>query len=190
MNRVYSKNITLALLALVMAATRLSPLSGLAHLQDASWAVFFLAGFFLASQWRWAFPGLMAEAIVIDFIAIRYFGVSNYCVTAAYWFLVPSYAVLWMGGSLLRRHHSFDLRGLASFVISLSVALSVCFLISNASFYWLGGRVADSSWNGWLSNMSDWYWPMLRVPLVYVGAVGLIYATVPKARAEVSRQLR
>jgi hypothetical protein len=176
MNGMNSKNVILALLALVMAATRLSPLSGLAHLQDASWAVFFLAGFFLTSQWRWAFPALMAEAVVIDYIAIRYFGISNYCVTVAYWFLVPSYAALWVGGSWLRRHQSFDLRGLASLTLSLVIALSVCFLISNGSFYWLGGRVPDSTWNGWLHNMSDWYWPLIRVPLVYVGAVALVYA--------------
>ena len=189
-NSMNSRNIILALLALLMAATRLTPLSGLSHLQDASWAVFFLGGFFLAGQSRWAFPTLMAEAVLIDFVAIRYFGVSNYCVTAAYWFLVLAYAALWAGGVWLRRHQSIDLRGLASLAVSLSIALSVCFLITNASFYWLGGRVAVSTWNGWLSNMSDWYWPMVRVQLVYVGVVALVYAIVPRPRTEVSGLLR
>jgi hypothetical protein len=165
-------------LAVGMAATRFSPLAGVAHLQDASWAVFFIAGFYLASQWRWALPALLAEAVLIDYIAIRYLGVSNYCVTAAYWFLVPSYAALWMGGSWLRGHNSVDLRGLASLAASVGGSLSACFFISNASFYWIGGRVADRTWDGWLTNFSVWYWPFLRVPLVYIGIAVLIHAMV------------
>jgi hypothetical protein len=177
-NKINSSNAALALLAMVMAATRFSPLAAVAHLQDASWAVFFVAGFYLASQWRLAFPALLAEAVLIDYIAIRYLGVSNYCVTPAYWFLVPSYAALWAGGSWLRKHHSIDLRGLGSLTGSVGVAVSLCFLISNASFYWIGGRVADRTWDGWIANLSIWYWPFLRMTLVYVAVTALIHVIV------------
>jgi hypothetical protein len=177
-NKINYSNAVLALLAMVMAATRFSPLAGVTHLQDASWAVFFIAGFHLASQWRLAFPALLAEAVLIDYIAIRYLGVSNYCITPAYWFLVPSYAALWMGGSWLRRHYSIDLRGLAWLTGSLVVAVSLCFFISNASFYWIGGRVADRTWDGWLANFSISYWPFLRVSLVYVGVAALVHVMV------------
>lgn len=40
-------------LALVMAATRINHFGAL---PDASWAVFFLAGFYLRGSARWAFP--------------------------------------------------------------------------------------------------------------------------------------
>ena len=93
----------LAALILLMLATRLPMLGPAFHLDDASWAVFFLAGFYLREQWRWAFPLFMAIAVAIDLVAIQYLGVSNYCVTVAYWFIVPSYAALWFGGSWLRR---------------------------------------------------------------------------------------
>jgi hypothetical protein len=105
-------------------------------------------------------------------------GVSNYCVTPDYWFIVPSYAALWVGGSWLHRHHSIDLRGIASFAGSVGVAVSLCFFLSNASFYWIGGRVAGRTWDGWLTNMSAWYWPFLRVPLVYIGVAALIHVVV------------
>jgi hypothetical protein len=176
--KINSSNAGLVLLAMAMAATRFSPLAVVAHLQDASWAVFFIGGFYLASRWRLAFPALLAEAVLIDYIAIRYLGISNYCITPAYWFLVPSYAALWVGGSWLRRHHSIDLRGLASLTGSVGVAVSLCFFISNASFYWIGGRVADRTWDGWFTNLNIWYWPFLRMSLVYVGAAALIHVIV------------
>ena len=49
------------LLALVMAATRLHHFS---VIPDASWGIFFLAGFWLRGSARWAFPLLIAEAVL------------------------------------------------------------------------------------------------------------------------------
>ncbi|MHB8475854.1 MAG: hypothetical protein ACYDBZ_06160 [Steroidobacteraceae bacterium] len=183
-----STNATLALLAIIMATTRFSPLSGVMHLQDASWAVFFMAGFYLTGQRRWVLPALLAEAVLIDYISIRYLGVSNYCVTPAYWFIVPAYTALWVGGGWLFRHHSIDLRGLASLAGSVGVAVSVCFFISNASFYWIGGRVADPTWDGWLTNLSAWYWLFLRVPLAYIGVVALIHVIVVRRQKPLHRE--
>ncbi|MEO6927038.1 MAG: hypothetical protein ABI129_10270, partial [Rhodanobacter sp.] len=79
-----------ALLALVMAATRLHHFDAL---PDASWGVFFLAGFWLRGSARWAFPLLIAEAVLVDFFVITGSGLdfwSHYCVSPAYWFL-PAY---------------------------------------------------------------------------------------------------
>lgn len=177
MKTIYSSDVALALIALVMAATR-SPFAGIAHLQDASWAVFFIAGFYLATHWRWVLPILLAEAVLIDYIAIRYFGVSNYCLTPAYWFIVPSYAVLWSGGRWLRAHHSLDLRGLASLALSVAGSLSMCFFISNASFYWIGGRITNRTWDGWLTNFGDWYWPFILVPLACISVTTLMHILV------------
>lgn len=182
MNMRNSRSVLFAALAIVMAITRFSPATAVIHLQDASWAVFFLAGFYLVNQWRWAFPALMVEAVLIDYVAIEYLGVSNYCVTAAYWFLVPSYAALWAGGSWLHRHHSMDFRGFSRLVASASGGISLCFLISNASFYWIGSRVAVPTWDGWLANFSDWYWPFLRAPLAYVGAGAMMHVIVIQGR--------
>jgi len=175
MNKTSSRSWLLILLGTLMLATRLPPAAAVTHLQDASWAIFFIAGFYFAKQRRWAFPVLMIEAILIDYVAIGFLGVSNYCVTPAYWFLVSAYAALWTGGKWLERHHSIDARGLGLFAMSLFGALSLSYFISNASFYWIGDRVAERSFDGWLKNFSDWYWPMLRMPLFYGGIAALLH---------------
>lgn len=176
MNNPQAKRLDLfVILALVMAVTRFDHIGSHVMLPDASWAVFFLGGFYLARQWKWAFPLLMAEAVAIDLIAINFFGVSNYCVTIAYWFIVPSYASLWLGGSWFQRHYAFSARGLGLLVASLFAAVSVCYLISNGSFYWLGGRKANPDFSGWMKNFGDWYFLFLKTPFIYVGIATVLH---------------
>jgi hypothetical protein len=62
-----------------MAATRGYHFVTTEHLPSASWAAFFLAGMYLGS--RWVFPVLLAEAALLDFAAITWGGVSNFCVS-------------------------------------------------------------------------------------------------------------
>lgn len=171
-------------LALVMGVTRFHP-SLLHHaLWDASWGVFFLAGFWLRGQGRWAFPLLMAEAVLVDYLVISGQGIdfwSHYCVSPAYWFLVPSYGALWLGGSwLAQRQQGLGLRTLGLAAGALLVAEGVCYLVSNGSFYWLSASVpAPRSFGAWLGNLGDWYLPFLAGTAVYValGAVLHVLAT-------------
>jgi hypothetical protein len=167
-------------LALVMAATRFPGLASSVHLRDASWALFFIAGFYLTQSWRWAFPALMAWAVAIDFVAIKFYGISNYCVTVAYWFLVPAYGALWLGGRWLRQHASNDARGLMGLVASAVASTSICFLLTNGSFYWLGGRVAEPTWQGWVANFTEWYWSFVSVSLAYITVAALGHYLVTK----------
>ena len=169
-----SRYLGFALLALTMAATRLGGHTGTAWAPpDASWAIFFLAGFYLAGEWRWALAALLFEAVAIDFAAIRHYGVSNYCLTSAYWFIVPAYAVLWLGGAWLRRRYQRVPRDLARLSISLALSVTVCFLLTQGSFYWLGGRVSLPSLAGWWSNFLGWYGYFMAVSAGYVGCAAL-----------------
>ena len=172
----------LAILLSLMVATRLPMLGPAFHLQDASWAVFFLAGFYLKDQWRWAFPLFMATAVAVDTIAIQYLGISNYCVTVAYWFIVPAYASLWLGGTWLRQRSSLDARGAVLLVATLLISVNACFLISNASFYWIGDRVVQRSLDGWLDNIFAWYWPFLQVACAYVAVAAVVHVIVAQGR--------
>ena len=168
-------------LALVMGITRFHP-SLLHHaLWDASWGVFFLAGFWLRGQGRWAFPLLMAEAVLADYFVISGQGIdfwNHYCVSAAYWFLVPSYGALWLGGSwLAKRESSLDLRTLGLAVAALLVAEGACYLISNGSFYWISASVpAPRSFGAWFANLGDWYLPFLEGTALYVGLGAVVHA--------------
>jgi len=177
------------ILALVMTATRVNHF---AALPDASWAVFFAAGFYLRGSARVAFPLLMALAVLIDFFVITGQGIdfwSHYCVSIAYWFLVPAYLALWLGGSLLRRmYRGLGVRELALAGALAIVAMSVSYAISNGSYYWLsdtwmaGGKVR--SFGGWVENLGDWYVPYLRTTVMYVAIGAVLHvATVLAARS-------
>lgn len=169
--------ILLALVA-VMAATRIH-LSLLHHsVLDASWAIFFLAGFWLRGAGRWAFPLLMAEAVLLDYLVISGQGIdfwNHYCVSAAYWFLVPSYFSLWLGGSWLAKHQvGLRLPTLGLAAVSLIVSEAVCYLVSNGSFYWLSPSVTQTrGFANWFVNLGDWYLPFLETTALYVG-VGVV----------------
>ena len=180
--------VILLVLAAVMAVTRIH-LSLLHHnVLDASWAIFFLAGFWLRGAGRWAFPLLMAEAVLVDYLVISGQGLnfwSHYCVSPAYWFLVPSYAALWFGGAWLRAHsHGLQLRDFGLLVASAVVAASACYLVSNGSFYWISASVPVRSFGGGIENLGDWYLPCVQTTLMYIGiAAALHVATVVAARS-------
>ena len=172
-----------AILALVMTATRVNHF---AALPDASWAVFFVAGFYLRGNARSLFPLLIALAVLIDFFVITSQGISfwsHYCVSAAYWFLLPAYLALWFGGSTLRRLYAgIDAPALGLLVVYLLVSVSTCYVISNGSYYWLSdtwltpGNVR--SFAGWIENLGDWYLPYLRTSALYVGIAAVLHVVV------------
>ncbi|MBE1161382.1 hypothetical protein [Dyella acidiphila] len=176
-----------AALALGMAATRLHHFN---TLPDASWGVFFLAGFWLRGTARWAFPLLMATAVLVDYIVITNMGISfwsHYCVSAGYWFLIPAYGALWLGGSWLAKHQSgLHLSTLAMAVAALLVSENLCYVISNGSFYWLSHSVpTPRSFGAWFENMGDWYLPFLQTTALYVGLGAVLHVLV----AQIARVL-
>lgn len=174
-------------LAALMIVTRSGHLGTAWTPPDASWAVVYLAGFYFMRDWRWALPALVCTAIAVDFIVIRDFGVSSYCVTVAYVFMLPAYALLWLGGAWMRRAYRYEPADLARWAASLGLASSLCFLVTNASFYWLGGRIADPSLGGWWQSFARWYPGFVGVPLVYTGIAVLLqaaFARAPRTRVE------
>jgi len=170
-------------LALVMGATRVH-LSLFNHaVWDASWAVFFLAGFWLRGSVRWAFPLLMAGAVLADYLVISGQGINfwdHYCVSTAYWFLVPSYFSLWMGGSWLARHNpGLNARGFGLTVAALLTGWAACYVISNGSFYWLSNSVPQPrSMAAWFANMADWAVPFLEGTVLFVALGFLMHGLV------------
>lgn len=165
-----------SVLALAMAATRFHHF---ATVPDASWAVFFVAGFYLRGSVRWAFPLLMALAVAVDILVVTGQGGdfwTHYCVSPAYWMLLPAYAALWFGGSWLRkRYDGITLATLGRFVSSLLVAATLCYLVSNGSFYWLSPMVTERSFGGWFKNLGDWYLTFVGTTATYAGIAAAIH---------------
>jgi hypothetical protein len=170
----------LMVLVAVMAATRIH-LSLLHHsVLDASWGIFFLAGFWLRGAGRWAFPLLMAEAVLLDYLVINGQGIdfwSHYCVSAAYWFLIPSYFSLWLGGSWLAKHQvGLRLQTLAMATVALVASWAACYIVSNGSFYWLSDTVPlPRSFGSWFVNLGDWFLPFLGTTVLYVGIGAVVH---------------
>ena len=179
-------------LALVMAATRFHHFAVVA---DASWAVFFIAGFYLRGSLRWAFPLLVAVAVLVDFLVISSQGLNfwtHYCVSPAYWFLLPAHALLWAGGAWLRaRYRGIGAPALGLLAIALVLATSASFLVSNGSFYWLSPVVSAPTLDGWILNLGHWYLPYLTTTAAYVSIAAIAHAIgsrLVRASAEPSRQ--
>ncbi|MFT3791774.1 MAG: hypothetical protein QM741_12035 [Rudaea sp.] len=160
-----------ALLALIMATTRVNHF---AAVPDASWGVFFAAGFYLNKEVRWAFPALFVEGVLIDYLVISGSGLSfwqHYCVSPAYWFLTIAYFAMWLGGAwLARRYRGLGARELGLAIMAGFVAINLCYLTSNGSFYWLSNSVPlPRSFSAWMKNLGDWYLPYLTTQGIYIG---------------------
>ena len=136
----------------------------------------YLAGFYFAGQWRWALPTLLCAAVIVDFVVIRYLGVSSYCVTMAYAFMLPAYSLLWCGGAWLRHTYRHESRDLVRCAASLALAASLCFFVTDTSFYWLGSRVPHASVAGWWAAFGHWYPDFLVVSFIYVGIAAVLHA--------------
>ena len=155
------------------------------------WAVLYLAGFYFGREWRWALPALLGTAMAVDFVVIRDFGVSSYCVTAAYVFMLPAYAALWLGGAWMRRAYRHEPADLARWAVSLGLTASLCFLLTNATFYWLGGRIAEPSLGGWWQTFTHWYPGFVGVSFVYVGIAALLHTALARpARMRIEADAR
>ncbi|HST43653.1 MAG TPA: hypothetical protein VLK29_00345 [Luteimonas sp.] len=181
----------LAALAVLMAMTRIHHFGAI---PDASWAVFFVAGFYLREWTRWALPALMALAVVIDVLVVSAQGVSfwqHYCVSPAYWCLAPAHALLWGGGAWLRsRYRAAAWRELGLLAIALPVSVAACHLVAQGSFYWISASVAEPSMAGWWQNYTDWLPPYLRVATLYVAAATAAHLVAARSGVPASPTVR
>ncbi len=159
-------------LILLMAATRFNHFGTAFALPDASLAVFFLGGLYLAKSSRAAvalFAALLLEAGAVDYHATAVQGISDWCITPAYGFLVPAYASLWLAGRWFARHHIMEGKGLAWLAVSAWGASSLAFVLSNAGFYLFSGRFADMAVAEYVSRVSEYYGSYVLVAMFYVG---------------------
>lgn len=158
---------------LLMAISRADHFGSATHLPDASWAVFLLAGFYLP---YWVFPMLLLEAGAVDYWAIHYGGVSDWCLTPAYWFLIPTYAVLWSGGRFYATRYKFSLSSLLECVGIVLMVTSMAFLISNASFYWLGNYFNSMSVAQYAARVAQYLPAYVQGVLLYLGFAIVLHA--------------
>ena len=167
-------------LGLIMLATRFQHFGSPVHLPDASMAVFFLAGFYLRRLSLFAI--FLALAGLADYVSIAG-GVSGWCVTPGYFFLVPAYGALWLAGLWLVRHYQRSWNGLGMLVAAVFLGTVLAFLISNAGFYFYSGYFANLTIAGYVERVTQYFWPYLFTVFAYIGmATVLHFALTAKGR--------
>lgn len=171
-------------LSILMWATRDHHLATLTHLPDASWAIFFVLGFYFRQ--RRMLPVFLAQAALADYVAITQFGVDDYCVTAAYAFLLPAYFSLWLAGRWYAARHQFHARSLPLFAAAALAGTAACELISSGSFYFLGGRFADTSLIEFSSRLMQYFPGCLASVALYLGVAALVHVLIISMRHSAS----
>jgi hypothetical protein len=166
------------LLAL-MVLTRGSHVGSASLLPDATLAVMMLGGMLL--QRGFWFAVLMAVAVAIDAFAVGVAGVSSYCLSPAYWALLPTYAVMWVGGVWLHK------RGLGfntlPYVTVALVTTSLAFVLSTHSFYLFSGRFPQASVWEVLQHGWEYFPAYLGYTMVYLSAAWALQQAFGVARS-------
>lgn len=174
----------LVALTALMIVTRVNHFGTAIHLPDASMAVFFLGGLYLRRHLL--FFALAVLAGVLDWASITYAGVSDFCVTPAYSFLLPAYAVLWYGGRLYSDRLTGRAGSIAGAIGVGLVAATLSFVVSNGAFYWLGGRYADPHFAQYVERLLHWAPLFVRVAMAYIVVAMAVHAAtawVQRSRA-------
>lgn len=164
------------LLVFLMVATRSHHFASVTHLPDASWAIFFLAGFYLRPLW--VFAALVGMATASDFLAIRYFSVSDFCVSAAYGFLVPAYGALWFAGRRFKAIYRFHPSALAWLAVYALGGAAICEFFSSGGFYFFSGRFADTTLAEFGARLVRYFPVSLEGMALYLAAAIIVHVAL------------
>lgn len=160
-------------LATLVILTRGHHFASINNLPSASLAVFFLAGLYLRPTW--VFAGLLALCAGLDFSAITYSGVSSFCVTPAYAFLLPAYGTMWFAGRWFAKQYSFSFNALLPLVGSVAIAASMSELFSSGGFYFFGGRYSNPTIAEFLPRLEKYFPHQLEGIAFWLGVALLVH---------------
>lgn len=151
----------------------------ISHIQDASWAIFFILGFYVRSYL--AFPLFWLAAFAIDLVVINVTGSGNFCFTVSYPFLIPAYAAMWFAGRWLAGHYREDWRGAIHLIGATILGVIVCQLVSSSGFYWFSGRFAEPSLSVFFTREMRFLPAYLQTTLFYLSIATAIHFAVIQA---------
>ena len=121
-------------LSLALWLTRGNHIVSISSLPDASWAIFFLVGFYFSSPL--AFIALLAQAGLIDYLTIGQLVNEQASIfTLSYIMLVPAYLCMTLAGKWLAKIKL----NVVHTIQAVLVGVIGCEIISSGSFYLLSG---------------------------------------------------
>jgi hypothetical protein len=161
-------------LAVLMALTRFNHFGSSVSLPDASLAVFFLGGLYLSqkTQSNWtdliAFLIILLESVLIDFYATTALGVSDWCITPAYWSLSAVYGALWLSGHAISNQDTTKIKGFIQVNAFAWVSVSGAFVLSNLTFYLFSGKFSDMSVTEYAARVAQYYTSYAAFAMLYI----------------------
>jgi len=156
-------------LLVLLALTRWGHFGTRLSLPDASLAVFLLGGLWLARARAGGlgyFAALMLCAFAIDVYLAQTATEAGWCLTPAYWGLLPTYAVMWFTGRWLALSERgskplpFALAGLA--------ATGAAFVISNVTFWAFSGQFGAMGAVEYAQAVARYFPPYLGSTALYL----------------------
>lgn len=163
-------------LMLLMVLTRGSHAGTAVDLPDASWAVFFVAAFYLRSAAL--FPAFMLAAWLIDLSAVNFGGVSNFCLTPAYFMLVPAYGALWLAGLWYAGVHRERLSTILPLSGAFVLGVVLCDLFSSGGFYLFSGYFHELTWAQYLERTVAYFPSFLVTAALYLALAVCVHLFV------------
>ena len=165
-------------LACLLAATRFSHFGTSSWLPDASLAVFLLGGLLL--QRACGFAVLMLVAFGADVLSAQTAEQAGWCLTPAYWGLIPTYGALWLAGAWLGRTRRLDLFHAAGISVA---AVAAAFLISNVTWFAFSNTVGAMTAAQYAMAVVKYFPPYLGSALLYLVPVWLAWRLTQAALA-------
>ena len=162
------------LLVLLMILTLSHHFASVHNLADASWAIFFLAGLYLRSAWP--LLGFFALSWWLDFAAYTWGGVSDFCLTPAYVFLLPAYASLWLAGRWYAKRYQFTWHTVLPLSFSVMIGLTLCELFSSGGFYFFSGRFADTTLSAFGEQLVKYFPLYIETFVFYLGITVVVHS--------------
>ena len=164
-----------SILIALMIVTREYHFSSLHSLPGASWAVFFLAGIYLSSSW--SLLGFLSLACALDSSAYLTVAESEFCLTPAYFFLLPAYSALWAAGHwFAASYYQFSWRSLGLLSFSLLTGAILCELFSSGGFYFFSGQFEAATLSEFWQRELHYFPRYLQSLLFYVSTAVTIHA--------------
>lgn len=165
--------LALPLLAIIFL-TRTNHFGSAVNLPDATLAVLFFGGLMLMNL-RWVALAIIA-AFGMDFYALGFAGVADYCMSLGYWGLIPTYALVWGAGRWLGKQAKPF--AVPRYIALSWFAMSVAFVVSNGFWYVFSDKVATLNIIEFSERVAQYYTPYVSYTLMYLGLAWVIHAVL------------